>query len=142
MKSKYYEHRQNARRRKIEFILTYDEWMNIWLQSGHWENRGRGADKYAMCRYNDIGPYSVNNVYIDLNRTNSGLARIGDKNSIEHTNKIIKALKGKQKTIAHKIKNSIGQLKRPKYNCPHCNKIISGMGNVKQHVAHKHGIIA
>lgn len=142
MKSKYYEHRQNARRRNIEFNLSYNEWINIWMQSGHWEERGRGANKYAMCRFNDIGPYSINNVYIDLNKTNSGLARAGDKNSTEHTKKIIQALKGKKKTLEHKLKNSIGQLNRSKYNCPHCNQLISGMGNVKQHIASKHGIAA
>lgn len=142
MKSKFYEHRQNARRRNIEFNLTYDEWMNIWIQSGYWEQRGRAKGKYVMCRNNDIGPYAVGNVYIGLMEVNAGEARSGDKSNKIHVEKIRQALLGKKKTNTAIKNNSIAQLHRPKYNCPHCDKIISGMGNVKQHIANKHGIAA
>jgi hypothetical protein len=142
MKSKFYEHRQNARRRNIEFNLTYDEWMNIWVQSGHWNERGRGLGKYAMCRYGDQGPYEVGNVYIDLCEVNAQQARLGDKNTKAHIAKIRKALTGKKKTMTAIKNNSFAQLNRTKYNCPHCNKLISGMGNVKQHIVNKHRIAA
>lgn len=55
--------RQNAKKRGIEWSLSLWQWWKIWEQSGHWAERGRGRG-YCMCRLNDCGPYSVDNVYI------------------------------------------------------------------------------
>jgi hypothetical protein len=63
--------RRNARARGIAFELTLWQWWTIWQDSGHWHERGTGAEKYAMCRFNDVGPYAVGNVYIATNRQNS-----------------------------------------------------------------------
>lgn len=68
---RYCQHRDNtAKRDGIEFNLTFDEWWNIWQQSGHWEQRGRGSEKYCMCRKGDVGPYSAENVFIATNAEN------------------------------------------------------------------------
>jgi hypothetical protein len=40
--------------------------MEIWLASGHFEDRGRGSGKYVMARNGDAGPYSQLNVSICL----------------------------------------------------------------------------
>ncbi len=64
-KYKFHCHKRNARKRKIEFLLTYQEWLDIWYLSGHWWDRGSGLGKYQMCRFGDSGPYSIDNVYID-----------------------------------------------------------------------------
>jgi hypothetical protein len=61
--------RVNAKRRGIEWRLTFVQWWDIWQRSGHWEERGRGHG-FAMCRYGDKGPYAVNNVYIGTNAEN------------------------------------------------------------------------
>lgn len=64
-KQKFYLQRWVARhKRNIEFLLTFEEWYDIWQKSGHWENRGRRQGQYVMSRYNDTGPYSKDNVYI------------------------------------------------------------------------------
>lgn len=65
----YRRQRANAHTRRIEWRLTFLQWWDIWQRSGHWEDRGRGH-AYAMCRYGDKGPYSVNNVYIATNAAN------------------------------------------------------------------------
>lgn len=52
-----------ARKRGIEWQMTFADWWRIWQQSGHWEERGRG-NGYCMARWADDGPYSVDNVYI------------------------------------------------------------------------------
>ena len=135
-------HRRNAKKRNIDFALTYEEWLHIWQQSGKLEFRGRGQGKYVMCRYGDIGPYSVNNVYIETQEHNGFYANYGKKQKPQHTAKISNALQGKKKSKEAIKNNTISQLQRPKYNCPHCNKLISGMGNVKQHITSKHGIAA
>ena len=56
----------------------------------------------------------------------------------EHAEKISKALTGKAKSKTAVEKNRLSQYERPKYKCQHCDKIISGMGNLKQHIASKH----
>jgi hypothetical protein len=59
---KYVDHRAGAVQRGIPFLLTFDEWWDIWQKSGKWHLRGSG--QYMMCRYGDDGPYAVGNVYI------------------------------------------------------------------------------
>lgn len=53
----------NARTRGIGWGITLWEWWCIWQQSGFWSQRGRGQG-YVMCRYGDVGPYAVGNVFI------------------------------------------------------------------------------
>lgn len=55
--------RRNARERGIEWQFNLWQWWTVWQESGHWEHRGRGQG-YVMCRYGDIGPYAVDNVFI------------------------------------------------------------------------------
>jgi hypothetical protein len=59
----YWAQVKNAQKRKIAWELSLWQWWKIWEQSGHWAERGRGHG-YCMCRLNDVGPYSVDNVYI------------------------------------------------------------------------------
>src|SRR5678815_5922678 len=53
-----------ARRRGIEFPMTYAEWLGVWQASGKLEQRGRLRDQYVMARFGDKGPYAIDNVYI------------------------------------------------------------------------------
>lgn len=57
------QHQRNAKRRKISWELNFEQWWNIWQSSGKWNLRGPGPG-YCMARKKDIGPYSVENVYI------------------------------------------------------------------------------
>ncbi len=60
----YKQHRKNAARRKIDFLLTLEEWTAIWVESGHWAERGCRRGQYVMARIGDQGPYAVGNVKI------------------------------------------------------------------------------
>lgn len=60
---RYMQQRRTAKRRGIEWHLTFIDWWRIWDESGKWEQRGRGQG-YCMARYGDSGPYSIENVYI------------------------------------------------------------------------------
>lgn len=64
LRSKYAQHKCMAKKRGIDFLLTYEQWLKIWQDSGHLHQRGRKKGGYVMSRYGDIGPYSVDNVYI------------------------------------------------------------------------------
>lgn len=48
----------------IEMRLTFEQWLDIWLSSGHWHERGCRRGQYVMSRYNDIGHYEIGNVEI------------------------------------------------------------------------------
>lgn len=76
-KLKYKAHRQRCKYRKdklgnqIEMRLTYEQWLNVWLESGHLLEMGSGAGKYCMSRHNDTGHYEIGNVSIKLHTLNS-----------------------------------------------------------------------
>ena len=59
-----------AKRRRIAFLLTFEEWLKIWKASKRLPQRGRRYGQYCMARYGDKGPYAVGNVRIILNEHN------------------------------------------------------------------------
>lgn len=65
------QQKSGAKRRGIPWNLKFWDWWTVWKESGHWEERGRSADKYVMCRFGDTGGYEVGNVYIATLRHNS-----------------------------------------------------------------------
>ena len=50
---KYQKHKAGAKYRGIDFKLSFEEWLDIWLQSGFYDKRGIGKGSYVMSRYND-----------------------------------------------------------------------------------------
>lgn len=71
--------RKDALGNKILFKLKFREWLDIWIASGHFAERGRGKGKYCMSRYNDIGHYETGNVFIQLHSSNISQAQKGKK---------------------------------------------------------------
>lgn len=69
-KAKYIFNRKEAKKRGIKWNLTFEEWWKLWSDSGHWEERGYGKNKYCLCRKKDLGNYEVGNIYIDLATNN------------------------------------------------------------------------
>jgi len=69
-----------AANRGVGWELTLWQWWSIWKNSGHWEHRGRGQG-YVMCRFGDLGPYAVDNVFIDLALMNSS-ERVGNTSGL------------------------------------------------------------
>ena len=67
-----YEYRSNAylyrmqmngaKYRGIAWEFNFETWLDVWVKSGKFSERGRGG--YCMGRYGDVGPYSPKNVYI------------------------------------------------------------------------------
>ena len=73
MKSPYELYLQQIRHsgaRDIAWCFDYPEWLEMWLVSGKWEQRGRKSGQYCMCRAGDTGPYSRKNCFIGLTDTN------------------------------------------------------------------------
>lgn len=65
-KALYIRQRESSRNRKISWQITFPEWVEAWMSSGHWKKRGRGHGKYVMARHLDAGPYEVENIKIIL----------------------------------------------------------------------------
>lgn len=105
---KYQDQRSAATKRvdkngdPIQFKLTFDEWLDIWIESGHIQDRGIRPGQYVMSRYNDIGHYEVGNVFIQLSVNNLTDANIGRKHTPEHINKVAEQHRGKTLSDAHK----------------------------------------
>ena len=96
-KRRYHAHKCVARQRKVEFDLTFDDWYTIWINSGHYPNRGAGKGKYVMSRVNDIGPYKVGNVFIQPFEKNISDAKKGKCKTQEHINNWRESYKNNKK---------------------------------------------
>ena len=137
----YSQQRKNCGKRKdkngnpILFKLTFEEWLNIWLESGHYDQRGRCKDSYVMSRYNDLGHYEVGNVIISTHRRNASAGnKGGNKTSFKPGHVISDELRKKISTATKKRweeYRAAGESKysgwtKPKVECPHCKKIVAG----------------
>ncbi len=67
---KYKQHENAAKARGIPFLLTFEEWWDIWQASGKWDQRGRRGGEYCMARLHDRGGYERDNVKICLTDEN------------------------------------------------------------------------
>jgi hypothetical protein len=103
-KQAYWAHKQGAKSRNIEFLLTFEEWLQIWQDSGQLENRGRGSSEYCMARFGDKGPYAIGNVKIITNAENISEGH-WKKMSESHKKALLIANK-KPKSIEHRKKLS------------------------------------
>lgn len=128
---KYQKHKSTAKHRGIDFNLSFDEWLDIWQQSGKYHLRGRGAGTYVMSRINDAGPYAIGNVFINSNAQNVIDAkntgrRKGSTHSEETKKMFSEQRKGKSKSQDWKINIGLankGKKKPPQIvECVHCKK--------------------
>jgi hypothetical protein len=93
--TKYKRQKKSAEKRGIEFILTYNDWLAIWMKSGKLDKRGRHKGNYVMCRKNDSGPYAVGNVFIATTSDNVKEAHKTKREKIQAKDLLIASLKQK-----------------------------------------------
>lgn len=67
-------------------MMSFEEWLTVWEDSGKLSQRGRGKGKYCMCRNNDTGNYTPDNVFIGLFTDNVSDAAIMQERG-KHLNK-------------------------------------------------------
>jgi hypothetical protein len=65
----YRAQRDNAKRRGIEFHLTFKEWCDFWGEDV--DRRGNGPNDLQMQRFADTGPYAVGNIRKGTPKQNS-----------------------------------------------------------------------
>lgn len=98
----YRAHKNRAARRNIEFLLTFEEWLTIWLESGKLAQRGTGSLDYCMARHGDAGPYAIGNVRICTNRENCAEAKQGKTVSKETRERLSISHRGKSPSEAQR----------------------------------------
>lgn len=82
---KFYAQKREAYKRNIPWNITYEEWYNWWLKNGvdkDLDFEPMNKDKLCMCRFNDSGPYQLDNIYCATNSENVKL-----RNAIYHSTK-------------------------------------------------------
>lgn len=94
-KGKFEAQRENAARRGIGFVLTFEQWLAVWIESGKFSERGRGASKYCMSRFGDKGIYEVGNVFIQTGKINVAEGNLGKVMNQKTKDKIAAAHTGK-----------------------------------------------
>jgi hypothetical protein len=80
--SVFAKQKRTSKARGIKFILSYEEWLKIWVASGHLANRGKQKGQYCMARFGDVGPYAAWNVEIITHQENSARGQLGRSPSI------------------------------------------------------------
>ena len=75
--------RNGAKRRGIQFLLTWEQWRAWWLTDGRWANRGCHTGGLVMGRKGDYGPYAIDNVYCCTNGENAAYANKNRKKQIQ-----------------------------------------------------------
>lgn len=69
-KQKYRDQRRDAVKRNISFDLTFNDWYHWWLDKGIDKNADTNHS-LCMCRFNDAGSYSLNNIYLATRSQNT-----------------------------------------------------------------------
>lgn len=93
--------KMDAKRRGVSFLLSYDDWLRIWRESGHLEERGCRCGEYVMARFNDTGPYSTTNVRIAQVEENHAEAWARPEQRAAYAERARKGLSGRQSRIQH-----------------------------------------
>lgn len=72
----YGRQRQSARHRGIGWELTFEQWWQIWQDSGRYAERGPKCNQFVMARKWDRGPYAIGNVEIQTAQQNHETRRL------------------------------------------------------------------
>lgn len=59
---RFVQQRANAKNRGISWGLTFEQWRDWWLATGHVDARGRERGQWVMGRPFDSGPYELGNL--------------------------------------------------------------------------------
>lgn len=77
----YQRARAQAKYRKEEFLLTFEEFFQLWTDE-LWNQRGRSSNAMALSRKNFQGPWSLENCHVIPRReqvSEANLRRLKDK---------------------------------------------------------------
>jgi len=135
------KHRRDHSGNQIQFLLTFDEWLDIWQKSGKWAERGRGWNSYVMSRFNDLGNYEVGNVFIQKFGSNlrdsykrAAESLRGRAMSEEAKRNLSISTTGKMQSKIWNDNIAAGLRNRPGTRCPSCGRVSNWCGWVARHI--------
>jgi hypothetical protein len=67
-KRKFFAQRSQARKRGVDWQLSFEQWFAWW--GDDYARRGRGSDDLCMSRPGDTGPYALDNIVKKTNKEN------------------------------------------------------------------------
>ena len=106
LKTYYAAQKCSAKKRNIDWEFDFQSWLDWWGDDIIY--RGRRKDDLCMCRFEDKGPYSPDNVYkATKSQNNKDQAKWI---TTETRQKMSKSQKGILKTYAHKRKIALGNI--------------------------------
>jgi hypothetical protein len=114
MRQKYLGQKGRAKERGIPFELTFEQWRDWWLATGHYHERGRKRGQYAMARVGDTGPYALGNIYCTTSTENvsaSNEARIMKPETLAKL-KGNDHRRGKKASPATRLRSKISAMRR------------------------------
>ena len=128
----------------------------LYEEHGRWQDKvayecltGHISNEEAIRQAQSLGqkgkskPDSVRKAVSESNKKRRGELHplYGKKRPIETLKKMSESHlgqipwnKGVPQTDESRMKNRLANLNRPKHECHHCGKMISGLGNLKQHI--------
>jgi hypothetical protein len=65
---RYYRQKYGAKARGIGWQLTFEQWLDWWGED--LDRRGTHYNSLGMCRFGDVGPYALDNIYKGTPRQN------------------------------------------------------------------------
>ena len=89
---KFASHKSGAKRRGIEFKLSFEQWMDIW--GDKLDQRGVRSDQLGMCRIGDKGAYEAGNVYLGRPARNGASKRMALENKRGSESRYVHAISG------------------------------------------------
>lgn len=110
----YCDHKSRAKSRGIGFLLAFEEWLKIWTDSGHIQERGHWKGTYVMARFGDKGPYAVGNVRICTAEENCVEAMVDRKLSEQTCLKMSVSAKGNKRALGSKSRTGQKQSEQAK----------------------------
>jgi len=118
---------------RIQVMMTFDEWLQVWTDSGKLHLRGNGRGKFCMARKDDLGDYAVGNVEIKACEENSREAKLGRPAAACTRTNMSATRTGVAKAQSHKDKIGEAHLALPVVRCPHCSKSGRQGGAMRRH---------
>jgi len=66
----------------VEMKMSFEQWLQVWVESGKYHLRGNRKGCYVMARKDDLGHYAVGNVEIIPHAENVSFASKGEKSHL------------------------------------------------------------
>lgn len=62
LKRRFINQRNSCKYRGVEFRMSFEDWRDWWLASGHVDERGKLRGQWVMARRFDAGAYELGNI--------------------------------------------------------------------------------